>query len=256
MEANRAAAARATGTPANRTYSSQGVANLSKAFERSDPAKHRRQLEDFYEHGRAALRKYEKLKKNREAVYGKLAELTASEKNRLFEARKLASKYETLKDFRAWCGYGAKEGSPLTISHVRQLSRVANSAKRNALARRCVKQSWSARRLDREIAAILPGRQYSGRRLEVPDSDRQLLVCTERLLRNLIRWINSLEAENSKTNRPHLARLDGDFSRQLKKFKAQATGLELLCTEKREQLAKARSKKGGPGKPTRTGAKK
>ena len=156
-------------------------------------------LRDIHTRGKRALEKRKQREHQDEGVHGILASLgaeTRAEKNRLMEARKFARLYKG-KRLDSICRLGQKKGRPLTEFHVRLLIRVANGAKRYSLAKKCAEQSWSVRRLEKEIRLILPRRTYGGQRLMPPKSVDDALVVTERLAAGWLRWVKVLKPVNN-----------------------------------------------------------
>jgi hypothetical protein len=194
-------------------------------------------LRQFHKLGKIELDRYRRLKREKKSVYGRLASKSATEKNRLFEARRFAQLYDG-KDLDWLCSLGLEVGRPLTKLHVRELIRVTAQAARKRLAQQCAEQSWSVQQLQFEIARVQPSRRYSGAPYRVPSSVSGKLVVTEELLRKLIRWINVLSASRNKAKQPHMKQLPKNVQTKLNKFKEMAVKLEALCATKRGQSAK------------------
>jgi len=194
-------------------------------------------LRQFHKLGKAELEEYNQLKRNKKSIYGRLLSKGATEKNRLFEARRFARLYDD-KQLDWLCNLGQKKGRPLTKLHVRELIRVKAPAARNKLAQKCAEQSWSVHRLQIEVAHLLPGRRYSGAPYRVPNSVSGKLVVTEELLRKLIRWINVLSASRNDAKQPHIKQLPKNVQTKLGALKRMAEEVEKLCAKKRGQPAK------------------
>jgi hypothetical protein len=158
-------------------------------------------LRDLYVKGKRFLEVAEKRKSRGKGVRGAMSDLNAetqAKRNRLMEARHFAQLYDG--DELNWlCSLGQSQGRPLTRIDVLQLIRIKDRRKRNALAKKCADEAWTARRLEFEVRRIIPRRRYGGRRQDPPRSIEQALLVTERMAASWIRWISVLEPESANT---------------------------------------------------------
>jgi hypothetical protein len=166
---------------------------------KNDPT---RILRRFHAEGKRANLKGAERKAKYKRIKGTLERLgakTSTAKNRLMEARKFARRCDR-KELNFLCGLSQKDWV-LTWSHVLQLIRVAVQGDRIELAEDCAANTWSSRRLQREIDLRGLHRSYGGRKQSRPESDEEELLITDRLLCSVIRWSSVVESDASQTGK-------------------------------------------------------
>jgi hypothetical protein len=113
-------------------------------------------------------------------------------RNELTKARKFARLYS--REQLNWlCSLGQKAGQPLTKSHISRLVVISKRGMRDQLAERCARHAWSVRRLEVEIQARQPKREYGGRKPQQPSNRRELLLQTEEMAAGWIRWMEAVQ---------------------------------------------------------------
>jgi hypothetical protein len=154
-------------------------------------------VRQFHALGQRVLNAAVRRKRRGEGVQGLFDEFnakTAAQKNRLQEARHFARLYD--RDQLATLGkLGRDVGRPLSRWHVVVLIRISDRGQRDHLARRCARQKWSVRQLEKAVRRIGPRRKYGGRGPSRPKSIEETLSVTELLADRWIRWVNVLAEE-------------------------------------------------------------
>jgi hypothetical protein len=110
-------------------------------------------LRRFHALGKLFLKASDRRQRRGIANQGTMASLeadTQAQKNRLMEARHFARLYND-RELDWICSLGQRKGRPLTRVDVLQLIRVADRRQRNALAKKCAEEEWTARKLEMEV---------------------------------------------------------------------------------------------------------
>jgi hypothetical protein len=154
-----------------------------------------------------------------------------SNRNELTKARKFARLYSR-KQLNWLCALGQKAGQPLTKSHISRIVVISKAEMRDRLAQRCARYAWSVRRLEREIQAHQPKREYGGRKPQQPSNHRELLLQTEQMAAAWIRWMKTVQR-----TKPAPPPRDSAFKRQSAGITREMDKLLKLA---RKQLVKTR----------------
>jgi hypothetical protein len=207
-------------------------------------------VRQFHALGQRVLKAMARRKRRGEGVHGLLEKLggtTRAQKIRLQESRHFAKLYS--RQQLAWlCGLGRDVGRPVSRLQVLQLIKVPDRRLRNNLAGRCARESWSVRKLEREIRRLGPRRRYGGARPARPQTVAESLVITERLTSNWLRWFEVLQAAAIPADKRMvtLAKLPPSIRNKMASLKKLA---DELCTDVERHLtrtAKQFRKKSGP----------
>jgi hypothetical protein len=153
----------------------------------------------------------------------------------MMEARRFAKLYPTIKELNWICSLGQRVGRPLSRIQVTLLIRVAHRNLRDSLAKRCAEETWSVRKLEREVRRRAPRHKYGGARHR-PQSIEDALAITERLATGWVRWVRVLKetTDGNKEDGITLAKLPTAVARSL-------TKIATLCRAIERQLGDAES---------------
>jgi len=106
------------------------------------------------------------------STYGALKQLAAKwslSLNMLHKAREFARQYPSQAKLHSICQLGQSVGKPLTKTHVIHLTTVKTQHRRDQLAKRAARQSWTAARLLTEIHKTRPKRTFGGAHPKIPN---------------------------------------------------------------------------------------
>lgn len=156
-----------------------------------------------------------------------MARETGRNRDFVDKARQFASTY-TPKQFEELCRLRRADGTPLGISLVLTLLKVTDKRERLKIQRQAVKEGWSKRRLELEVAKVASERPSSGGRRPIRAStEEEALLQIVQRTEQWNRWVAGLASDEEdnvtlddlpKTVRDQLIAVSNEF----KKLKATA----------------------------------